>query len=197
MKIGIVSDIHGDYTALSTALDRLDNMHRVDHLLCAGDLVGRGPDQDRVVEVIRTRKIPTVRGNHDEWFYGLSAENSSYLKHLPLDWQGAWGDVRVYMCHGKPGNNLWGMYRDHISTTYLNMVLSSLKADILVTGHTHVPLFMRVENGCMVNPGSLYAFESSRGSSHTYGVFDTDEMVFQIFDITLDSIKPVAQEEYF
>ena len=40
MKIGIISDVHGDYTALTTALERLENEHHVDQILCAGDLVG-------------------------------------------------------------------------------------------------------------------------------------------------------------
>ena len=47
MDIGIISDIHGDYRALELTLNRLDNHHRVAHILCAGDLVGRGPEQDR------------------------------------------------------------------------------------------------------------------------------------------------------
>jgi len=35
MKIGVIADIHGDYTALTTALDRLEHQHRVEHILCA------------------------------------------------------------------------------------------------------------------------------------------------------------------
>ncbi len=196
MKLGIISDIHGDYKALVEALYRLDNIHKVDQILCAGDLVGRGPEQNRVVELVRQRNIQTVRGNHDEWLYNLSDDNTQYLRNLPLSWSRQINGMRVYMCHGKPGNNLWGMYRDHISETYLNMVLSSLKADILITGHTHLPLYMRVTNGCMVNPGSLFTFESSRGTSHTYGVLDVGKMLFEVFDITSPTVEPIAQEEY-
>jgi len=123
MEIGLISDIHGDYGALQTVLDRLDNLHHVDQILCAGDLVGRGPEQNKVVDIIRDREIPTVRGNHDEWFYGVSSENSSYLKSLPIDLQLEVGGVDVFMCHGKPGSNLWGLYRDHVSDTLLNMML--------------------------------------------------------------------------
>ena len=71
MKIGIIADVHGDYSALKTALERLDTIHQVDHVLCAGDLVGRGPEQEQVVELVRQRGIPTVKGNHDEWAYGV------------------------------------------------------------------------------------------------------------------------------
>ncbi|NDJ60929.1 MAG: metallophosphoesterase family protein [Chloroflexi bacterium] len=185
MNIGIISDIHADYVALEDALDRLLNYHRVEQVLCAGDLVGRGPQPDAVVQRIREFAIPTVRGNHDEWSHGLSVENKAYLKALPLEWRGQFDGLSVFMCHGKPGNNLWGLYRDHISTTLLNMMLASLNADVLITGHTHMPLYMRVQQGCVINPGSLYVFHNARSTSHTYGVLRLPDMEFDLYDLTV------------
>ena len=194
MQIGIISDIHGDYQALQDVLWRFDHFHQVDAILCAGDLVGRGPNQDLVVSAIRERQIPTVLGNHDEWLYEVTPENSRYLQTLKVDWRGEFGQSRVFMCHGKPGNNMWGMYRDHLSATYVKMVLKSLKADVLVTGHTHMPLFIAVNEGCLVNPGSLYAFESQRESSHTYGILHLPEHRFDVYDITSDTMEPLELE---
>lgn len=195
MRIGIISDIHGDYETLIQTLDRLRGHHQVDRILCAGDLVGRGPQEDRVVELIRSREIITVRGNHDEWYYDtLSDDNVAFLKQLPLEWRGEFDGLTLYMCHGKPGNNMWGMYRDHLSETYLHMVLSSLKVDVMVTGHTHMPLFMQVDRGCLVNPGSLYAFENNRHSSHSYGVISLPDMNFEVFDSQADDVAPVTIE---
>ena len=183
MKIGIISDIHGDYRALEEVLELLDNHHQVDEILCAGDLVGRGPQQEKVVETIRTREIATVRGNHDEWHTNFEEENTAYLQGLPVDWRGTFGNKRIFMCHGKPGNNLWGLYRDHVSKTLLNMMLESLQADVLITGHTHVPMFMRVKRGCVLNPGSIYTFKNSRATSHTYGVLNLPDMTFDLYDV--------------
>lgn len=191
MKIGIVSDIHGDYGALKSALDRLDEHHHVDQILCAGDLVGRGPDPEAVINLIRERGIPTVLGNHDEWSYGVSPESKKFLKSLPMDWEGNYEGYQIFMCHGKPGNNLWGLYRDHVSDTLLNMMLVSLDADILVTGHTHVPMFIRVAEGCVVNPGSLYLLNNARSSSHTYGVLSLPECQFDLYDLTAEMIAPM------
>src|SRR5262245_17076252 len=101
MKLGIIADIHGDYAALTTALERLDHFHQVDHILCAGDLVGRGPEQEKVVELIRTRNIPTVKGNHDEWGNDFAAENVNFLDDLPINWQKRFDGYNVFMCHGK------------------------------------------------------------------------------------------------
>jgi len=191
MRIGIISDVHGDYEALNQTLDQLDQHHRVDHVLCAGDLVGRGPRENEVVDLVRSRHIPTVRGNHDEFFSGITTENTAFLKNLPLDWQGTFGEVAIYMCHGKPGNNMWGMYRDHLSKTYLNMVLSSLQVQVLITGHTHIPLFMKVDKGCLINPGSLYTFKTARETSHTYGVLSLTDLKFELFDTRAKTIAPI------
>ena len=183
MQIGIISDIHGDYDALEGVLQRLDQDHHVDRILCAGDLIGRGPEPDRVVELIRNRNIPVARGNHDDWYYdALQDENSRYVKGLPLDWQGELAGMAVYMCHGKPGNNMWGMYKDHLSATYIKMVLRSLKADVLITGHTHTPLHLKTKQGCLVNPGSLYTFESTRESSQSYGILSLPDLSFKVYD---------------
>jgi predicted phosphodiesterase len=67
MKIGLISDIHGDIDALRMALEHL---HDADHILCAGDLVEKGSAGPAVVDLIRERSIPTVRGNHDEMIQG-------------------------------------------------------------------------------------------------------------------------------
>jgi putative phosphoesterase len=192
MKIGIIADIHGDYAALTTALSRLDHFHQVDEVLCAGDLVGRGPDQEKVVDIIRRREIPTVKGNHDEWASGFSSENTDFLEDLPINWKKRYGNHTVFMCHGKPGNNIWGLYRDHVSETLLNMMLKSLGAEVLIVGHTHVPMYIRVANGCVINPGSLYTFNSTRVTSRTYGVLTLPDMDFELFDLTADPIKPVV-----
>jgi putative phosphoesterase len=193
MNVGLISDVHGDYHALKTAIDRLQNEHKVERILCAGDLVGRGPEPERVVDLIRELNIPTVRGNHDEWFYGLSATNAAYLKALPVDWREQIGGRSVFMCHGKPGNNMWGLYRDHISNTLLNMMLKTLSADVLIAGHTHMPMYVRVDRGCVVNPGSLYTFTSVRATSHTYGVLNLHDLTFDLYDIK--TLEPVKQYE--
>ncbi len=191
MDIGVISDIHGDIDALNSVLDKLDHIHKVDLILCAGDLVGRGPNPDAVVTVLREREIPTVKGNHDEWSYGLSDENVEYLKELPIDWEAEIMGVKVFMCHGKPGNNLWGLYRDHLSKTYINLMMSDLGVDVMITGHTHTPLYMRVKGGCLINPGSIYTVKSVRPTSHTYGVLHLPTMEFDLYDVDAEAVKPL------
>ncbi|GAB4571144.1 MAG: hypothetical protein Kow0077_07070 [Anaerolineae bacterium] len=181
MKVGVISDIHGDYRALMLALERLHQHHRVDTIICAGDLVGRGPEPERVVQTIRAHGIPTVLGNHDEWHDGLSKESRLYLGQLPMEWRTEFDGVTVYMTHGKPGNNLWGLYPEHVSAELVNLMLSALGAEIMVTGHTHRPMVIHGQGRMIVNPGSLYTFPSVRPSSKSYGVLDCGRMQFEVF----------------
>jgi putative phosphoesterase len=183
MKVGIISDIHGDFDALQLAINRLDVEHQVERILCAGDLIGRGPNPDGVVDLIRERDIPTVRGNHDEWPYEIRQENKRFLKALPMEYQETLAGVEVYMCHGKPGNNIWGLYETHVSRTLLNMMLDSLGVEVMITGHTHIPMYIGIERGCVINPGSLYTVSTMRATSHTYGVLTLPERKFELFDL--------------
>ena len=60
MKIGILSDIHGDSVSLDLALDLLDEK-QVDAVLCAGDVVEKGENHDDVVSALVRLKIPCVQ----------------------------------------------------------------------------------------------------------------------------------------
>lgn len=191
MRIGVISDIHGDVDALNLALERLEQAHGVKHVICAGDLVGRGPEPGLVVETIRERQIPTVQGNHDSWAYGMQPGQREYLAGLPLDWRSEFAGRRVYVTHGKPGNNMWGLYPEHISGEFVNIMLADLNADVMVTGHTHQPMAVYGEGCMVVNPGSLYMFPSHRPSSCTYGVLDLPAMTFEVFSLLHSPLEPV------
>jgi len=173
----------------------MDTKHGVERILCAGDLIGRGPSPNAVVEVIRERDILTVRGNHDEWAYDIKPDNKKFLKNLPIETYVTLADTDLYICHGKPGNNIWGMYESHVSDTLLNMMLKSLNVNVMITGHTHVPMFISVDNGCVVNPGSLYTMSTMRATSHTYGVLSLPDLSFELYDVTKD-VKPVELQSY-
>ena len=187
MKIGVISDIHGDITALDRVMDRFNSIHRVQMVLCAGDLVGRGINPDAVVERIRELGIITVRGNHDQMNYSVSPRAREFLRDLPLEWRADIEGKKLYMCHGKPGSNQWGMYREHLSQTLVEMMLASLSVDVYITGSTHVPMQLVTRRGTVVNPGSLYLFNHERRTSRTYGVLTLPDVHFEVFDLTADA----------
>lgn len=61
----MISDIHSNLVALREVLDCL-NKERVDGFLCAGDIVGYGPNPNKCIEVMQNLKgLSLVVGNHD------------------------------------------------------------------------------------------------------------------------------------
>ena len=56
MKIGLIADIHGDLAGFRAALRLLEDKG-VEHILCAGDIVDRGPDADTVVQLLQEHNV--------------------------------------------------------------------------------------------------------------------------------------------
>ena len=65
MRIAIISDIHGNMTALEDVLADL-RTRPVDATYCLGDLVGYAAHPNEVTERIRAEGIPTIMGNYDD-----------------------------------------------------------------------------------------------------------------------------------
>lgn len=184
MKLGVIADIHADLTALEKALDHLDRT--TDRIICAGDLTGYGKQDNEVIECIRKRGIPTVKGNHDSPSASITLENAEYLRQLPMSWREEIEGIRVYMCHGVPGINFIGFTRKDGDDEYVGRLLEKMKADIMIAGHTHQPHIIKVDSGVHFNPGSLHAIHRDF-SSHTYGIIALPEMIFEIWDVVRET----------
>ena len=65
MRVGILSDIHGNLPALEAVMADIQR-RRLDALYCLGDLVGYGAFPNEVTETIQESGMPTVMGNYDE-----------------------------------------------------------------------------------------------------------------------------------
>ena len=65
MKIGLISDIHGNKKALDTVLEQLEKKN-IDKIICIGDLVGGAPMSEEVVQKIISmgQKVVSVKGNN-------------------------------------------------------------------------------------------------------------------------------------
>lgn len=66
MRIAIISDIHGNLSALETVFQDIES-RGIEQIICLGDLVDGGEYDQEVVDLIQARNIPCVRGNHDEY----------------------------------------------------------------------------------------------------------------------------------
>jgi predicted phosphodiesterase len=63
-RYAILSDIHANLEALTAVLRALDTQN-IDHILNLGDSVGYHTNPSECLELLRSRNIPSVIGNHD------------------------------------------------------------------------------------------------------------------------------------
>ncbi len=66
MRIGLMSDIHGNLFALEAVLAELDR-EKLDDLICLGDVAALGPEPGGVLARLQALGCPVVMGNMDEW----------------------------------------------------------------------------------------------------------------------------------
>lgn len=64
----VVGDLHGYYDALEQKLQECEFDPRHDRLLAVGDLIDRGPDSVRCLELVKEPWFFSVQGNHERFF---------------------------------------------------------------------------------------------------------------------------------
>jgi len=150
MKYGIISDIHSNIEALDKVLD---NMEKVDAIICLGDIVGYGANPNECISRVKEIKSRCIAGNHDlaavkkldvnffndearaaiQWTSKkLTRENICYLESLK---EKLYLQNNVYAIHGSPGNNKW----DYINNRFIAaMIFEKYIFDIIFIGHSHI-----------------------------------------------------------
>lgn len=177
MRIAIISDVHADVHALRDALTQAERL-RCDAIVCAGDLIDYGLFPSDVISLLRERRIPTIRGNHDRWALGrgradephavaeaqphdasgwdLSPDALRFLAELPTAWNLVVDGVRVAVRHGTPRSDMDGIYPDNATAEDARRWLNEAEADVLLVGHTHIAFAMTtLDGGIIANPGAL------------------------------------------
>ena len=150
MRDLILSDIHANWEALEAVVARAAGSY--DRIVCCGDLIGYGPDPNRVLDWARSNVQFVVRGNHDkaavglenlEWFNPvartaalwtlneLTPENFEYTKGLP---KGPLSIDKYQIAHGSP------LDEDEyvVGESDAEQAFAYLDRDVAFFGHTHV-----------------------------------------------------------
>jgi putative phosphoesterase len=172
MRIGVISDVHGNRVALDAVLA---DAPPVDGWLCVGDVVGYNPWPGECVATVRdldgptseSDGAPTVMGNHDRAVAAespfrfnamakagveyaverLDESELAWLRSLPDRRTGC--DGRVAMVHGHPDDVDRYTYPGEFDAELLGA------EDLLLLGHTHVQAVEAFDAGLVLNPGSV------------------------------------------
>ena len=180
MRVAIVSDIHGNRTALDAVLADLKQVSS-DFVIHGGDLAASGSHDAEVVDRIRSLGWPGVVGNTDEMLWAperldsLGLENPALKKLLSTLAEmipimcGSLGEHRVQwmkslpkrythksvsVVHASP-DDLWKSPMLEATDAELESVYGPLNARIVVYGHIHRPFVRKLKGFTVANSGSV------------------------------------------
>ena len=159
MKIGVISDIHGNYDALVEVLKKAKK-EEVEHLLILGDIVGYYYHPDKILELLSEWSFDMIKGNHENILEDLIANPSlgettrlkygsghneainkltnqqlGFLSSLPETKSVQFDEVSILMCHGSPWSNEYYIYPDSEKEVILKC--DSKEHDFVLIGHSH------------------------------------------------------------
>lgn len=180
MLLAFISDIHANLEALEAVMNDIKKRN-VDRIYCLGDLVGYGPDPEETVK--KLIDIPTVAGNYDDgvgysrsscgcqynpgretevgeisinWtVQNTSEEVKSHLRSLKHRMEFEVEGVNFLLVHGSPLNELFEYVTPEIDQERLKKFIEKTTADVIINGHTHLPMVKCVNGKLIMNAGSV------------------------------------------
>lgn len=129
MRILIVSDSHGRNVYLDQAIEKVG---AIDLLIHLGDFEG----SEDYIEAIAPCKLEMVSGNND-YFSSIDREKIITI-----------GRYKVLLTHGH-------RHRVNYSTDTIKSFGLQERVDIVMFGHTHIPLIDLSGSVMLINPGSI------------------------------------------
>ena len=180
-KIAILSDIHGNTTALAGVLEDAKNLGATEYWLL-GDIFLPGPGANDLVALLKGLPITaSVRGNWDDCVlealdgqYGLedpeeihflrmtqylmerlNPEQIDWLRNLPMVAKKEVEGLRFSLSHNLPEKNYGGDLLVENGTEKFDQLLDEA-TDVAVYGHVHKQLLRYGSRGQQIlNPGSI------------------------------------------
>jgi predicted phosphodiesterase len=177
MRIGLISDIHGNFTALEVVLANM-NERPVDLLVCLGDVATIGPQPRQVLDKLKGLDCTFIMGNHDatlldiskirhyqigsaltatvEWcMQKIDSSDLDFLRSFKPYVQIPLGDGPSLLCyHGSPL-----LSTDQVlATTPTNELAKKFAGHndrFLAGGHTHIQMMRQYRSRLIINPGSV------------------------------------------
>jgi predicted phosphodiesterase len=181
MRIAILSDVHGNLTALETVVADIERQ-APDQVLHGGDLVLMGAQPAQVVDRIRELGWPGVLGNTDELLWRgeeqarqelLAPKLRGQLRLMFEDYAPATcellGEERVAWLRGLPAEartdglavvhaapgDLWRAPMPTAEDRELSLPYRPLAAETAVYGHIHRPFVRPLDEMTVANCGSV------------------------------------------
>lgn len=200
MRIGFISDAHGNPAGLSVCLEYL-RAQGTDKICFLGDAVGYMPDWAGVFALLDEYQVKCLRGNHDQMalervidpqrnlVYRITPElideNACYLSRAaswPASITMEVGQRELLLVHGSPSQMLDGYVYPDSSVEDFELI----KADAVFMGNTHRPFVRRVYGKCLVNVGSC-GLPRDVGNLASCAIYDVERDECTVYRIPFDT----------
>ena len=218
MKIGVISDIHGNYEALVQVLKKAIT-EKVEHLLILGDIVGYYYHPEKILEALSEWSFDMIKGNHEVILenliensskgesirlkYGsghkaaiekLSTKQLQFLKNLPEKKSVKFNETSLLMSHGSPWANDFYIYPD--CDKEIIEKCNSKKHDFVLIGHSHYAFVIKNKNSVLINPGSVGQSRQIGGKA-SWCIINTKNKCFQMFstDYNIENLITEIKEK--
>jgi putative phosphoesterase len=217
MKVALISDVHANLPALEAVLAHV-NEQSIDTVWNLGDLVGFGAYPDEVVQLLRSECVLATSGEYDRrvlrfqrkqdkwrrkrpkveyvalrWAHDhLSKKSRKYLRFLSREERVTVKGHRILLTHGCPDRSKKPVDAD-TAEKELRKLAQEAEADIVLCGHSHLPLARQADDVWFVNPGSA-GMGSGGDPRVSYCVLEisAEELEVQPFRIDYDVDRLVA-----
>ncbi|MBB5173603.1 metallophosphoesterase family protein [Texcoconibacillus texcoconensis] len=180
MKRALLSDIHGNATALEAVVRDLEN-EKVDEIAVLGDICFRGPQPKEALDFVQSLQAKVIKGNADEWIVRgieqgevpdaalktmneerdwavtqLDEQDVEDLKNLPETMQlPLTGGEHLFAFHATPNNLFTNVFPDSSDDTLHNLTEADPDASIYAYGHIHLPYLRSMNGKQLINLGSI------------------------------------------
>lgn len=187
VRVGVVSDVHADLSALDRALGLLVD-RGVDRIVCLGDALEKGSQPDAVVARLTEWLVPCVAGNHDLNALAhlehepdaLRPETVDVVRDWPLVRTYTWGGRRLVLAHATPYDTRTAVVPGDVPRE-LKRRLRGFDVDAVLLGHAHRPFALRWGDVLIANPGSVRGVAAR--DSHTAAILHLPELRFEVLDL--------------
>jgi putative phosphoesterase len=169
MRIAVVSDIHGNLSALEAVVA---DMHQrgVDRVINLGDSLSGPLLPKETAQFLMAQDWVHLAGNHERQILNLtekSGESDKYahsqLGAQEFEWMASLPFARqlneeVLLCHATPTQDCIYLLEtvDRVATQQeIASRLGTVNASLILCGHSHVPRSVRSGQRLIVNPGSV------------------------------------------
>jgi predicted phosphodiesterase len=193
MRVAIISDSHGNLTALDAVLADLDARGPYDEVLMGGDIAWGGPYPKECIDRIRSRDCRAVAGNTDwmitdaadggddpmaSWILErLDAGDVAYLKNLPLQVNVEAGspETTLALVHATPWSVHPAVRPDDGDDRFAEM-LQKADTRALAYGHIHLQHARKLDAGIVVAVGAIgRPFDGDQRAMYAVLTLDGDQ----------------------